>query len=95
MSPNSLIKKIIIIGATSGIGREMAEMYAAKNYKVGIIGRRENLLNQLKEKYPQQIFVSCFDVMGNENQQKVQQLIDELGGLEFIDLQRWVWRTFT
>ena len=77
-------KKIIIVGASSGVGREIAEIYASQNCKVGITGRRENLLLQLKEKYPQQIFVSCFDVMGNENQQKIQQLIDELGGLDLL-----------
>jgi short-subunit dehydrogenase len=29
-------KKIIILGATSGIGRELAKLYAKENHKVGI-----------------------------------------------------------
>ena len=77
-------KKIIIVGASSGIGREIACRYGAKGNKVGVTGRRKNLLNELKEKYPEQIFVSCFDVMGQENQQKIQQLTDELGGLDLL-----------
>lgn len=77
-------KKIIIVGASSGIGRVMAEIYALKGDLVGITGRRENLLNELKEKYPKQIFVSCFDVTGNDNQQKIKQLIDQLGGLDLL-----------
>src|SRR5690348_4114054 len=77
-------KKIIIVGASSGIGRVMAEMYAMEGHWVGITGRREYLLAELKAKYPRQIFISCFDVMGNENQQKIQQLIDELGGLDLL-----------
>ena len=59
-------KKIIIVGASSGIGRVMAEFYVGEGHLVGITGRRETLLNELREKYPDQIFVSCFDVMGNE-----------------------------
>lgn len=77
-------QKIIIVGASSGIGREIAIKYVVNGNKVGVTGRRENLLNELKEKYPEQIFTSCFDVMGNENQQKIQQLIHELGGLDLL-----------
>lgn len=77
-------QKIIIVGASSGIGREIACKYVANGNKVGITGRRENLLNELKEKYLGQIFTSCFDVMGNENQQKIQELIDKLGGLDIL-----------
>jgi short-subunit dehydrogenase len=77
-------KKIIIVGASSGIGREIACKYVANGNKVGITGRRENLLNELKEKYPDQIFISCFDVMGKDNQQKIRQLIEELGGMDLL-----------
>lgn len=77
-------KKIIIVGASSGIGREIACKYVAGGNKVGITGRRENLLNELKEKFRGQIFVSCFDVMADENQQKIQQLVEELGGLDIL-----------
>jgi short-subunit dehydrogenase len=77
-------QKIIIIGASSGIGREIACKYVADGNMVGISGRRENLLNELKEKFPGQIFTSCFDVMSNECQQKIQQLIDKLAGLDIL-----------
>jgi short-subunit dehydrogenase len=77
-------KKIIIAGASSGIGREIACKYVDNGDKVGITGRRENLLNELKQKHPAQIFVSCFDVMGNQNQEKIRQLIDDLGGLDIL-----------
>lgn len=77
-------KKIIIVGASSGIGREIACKYVAVGNKVGITGRRENLLNEVKEKFPKEIFVSCFDVMANENQKKIKQLIEELGGLDIL-----------
>ena len=53
-------KKIIIAGATSGIGKEMAAIFAKQNHLVGATGRRENFLHQLKENHPQQVFISCF-----------------------------------
>jgi len=77
-------KKIIIVGASSGIGREIACRYAVNRNKVGVTARRENLLNELKEKYPAQIFTSCFDVMEKESQPKIQKLIEELGGLDVL-----------
>ncbi len=36
--------KAIIIGATSGIGRELAKQMAHEGYHVGITGRRSDLL---------------------------------------------------
>jgi len=77
-------KRIIIVGASSGIGRIMAEMYLEKGNIVGVTARRENLLNELREKYPNKVFVCCFDVMGNENEEKIKQLIDQLGGLDLL-----------
>ena len=42
------MKKAIIIGATSGLGKGLAEKLTAENYKVGITGRRVELLEKLK-----------------------------------------------
>ena len=44
------MKKIIIVGATSGIGRGLAEQYAREDYLIGITGRRENLLKRFAHK---------------------------------------------
>jgi len=78
------IKKIIIVGASSGIGREIACRYVASGNRVGVTGRRAHLLDQLQKENPQQVLSSCFDVMGNENQPKIQKLIEELGGLDLL-----------
>src|SRR5436190_3715205 len=76
--------KIIIVGATSGIGRRMAELYAAKGYKVGITGRRNELLNEIQQQFPTLIETECFDVRGNENISKLESLINKLGGLDIL-----------
>ncbi len=46
------MKKVIIVGATSGIGKGIAQLYAKKGYKVGITGRRIALLLELKQQSP-------------------------------------------
>ena len=41
------MKRAIVIGATSGIGRGLAEELAARGYRVGLVGRREALLREI------------------------------------------------
>jgi short-subunit dehydrogenase len=41
------MKKAIVIGATSGIGKELAKLLVNNGYKVGITGRKTELLNDL------------------------------------------------
>ena len=77
-------KKIIIIGATSGIGKEMARIYVERGEQVGITGRRKNLLQEIQSANPTQVHISCFDVRGEENILHLESLIRELGGLDIL-----------
>lgn len=45
-------KTIIIIGATSGIGRALFEKSAAGGNRIGIVGRRTHLLYELRHEHP-------------------------------------------
>ena len=78
------MKKVIIIGATSGIGRELAKLFAANNFLVGITGRREVLLDELQKEFSKNIFTECFDVTGNQNIHCLESLINKLGGLDIL-----------
>ncbi len=48
-----MAKKAIVMGATSGIGMEVAKLLAAKGWQVGIAGRRierlQALISQLQK----------------------------------------------
>ena len=62
-----LISKIALItGATSGIGKACAEIYAKNAYQLIITGRRADRLKSLKEElektYPIKVITLCFDV---------------------------------
>ena len=43
------MKKAIIIGASSGIGRGISLELLKKDYKIGISARREDRLNEIKK----------------------------------------------
>jgi short-subunit dehydrogenase len=77
-------KKIIIIGATSGIGRRMAEIYIKNGHHVGISGRRLELLQEIKQQFPQQLEYECFDVTKPGNGSHLEALVTKLGGLDIL-----------
>jgi len=78
------VKKIIIVGSSSGLGKELAVIYAQQNHTVAITGRRHDLLEELKTKYPNNIITSAFDVTASNNQQQIKSLIQNLGGLDLL-----------
>ncbi len=53
---------IIIVGATSGIGRALFERYAEGNNRIGIIGRRKYLLEELREEHPDKTIAISADI---------------------------------
>ena len=84
MSADNQIKRIIIVGATSGIGRKLAELYAAAGNIVGITGRRKELLDEIENMFPGKIKTESFDVTENENIQRLTSLIQKIGGLDIL-----------
>jgi len=80
-------KRAIVIGATSGIGRELSILLAAGGYTVGITGRRLTLLDELKNQNPESFVVSAFDVTNTKAlPQNLQQLTNALQGLDLLVL---------
>ncbi len=77
-------RKIIIVGATSGIGRRLAELYAEKCCKTGVTGRRQELLQDFKNSYPEHAEYECFDVTGTENIRHLEALAGRLGGMDVL-----------
>ena len=75
-------KKIIIIGATSGIGREVALLYIAQGWKVGIAGRRTAELEALRSLAPEQVSTQALDVTQADAAEKLHALIKQVGGMD-------------
>ncbi|MGV3529466.1 MAG: SDR family NAD(P)-dependent oxidoreductase [Flavisolibacter sp.] len=77
-------KKVIIIGASSGLGKELALIYAAAGHRVAITGRRELLLKEICAAYPNHLVYRNFDVMKEDGAEHLQQLIEKLGGMDLL-----------
>ena len=77
-------KKVIIIGATSGIGREVALVYIAQGWTVGAAGRREAELESLRAMAPEQVFTQVIDVTKDDAAEHLQTLINKVGGMDLF-----------
>lgn len=58
---------ILVTGASSGIGRDMAEILSKKGHIVYAVARREDRLNELKEKHPENIIPIVCDISNKES----------------------------
>jgi short-subunit dehydrogenase len=78
-------KSAIIIGASSGIGRETAKALAARGYRLGLVARRENLLAELKEELGDCAIIKAFDIAEvPDSSERLMELISTMGGTDLI-----------
>ena len=84
------MKKAIIIGATSGIGQEVARILVQQGWRIGIAGRREDVLLHMQQAVPGQIEIQCLDVTKNDAALRLNELIDRLGGMDLFLLSSGV-----
>lgn len=75
-------KRAIVMGATSGIGQEVARLLAANGYEVGIAGRREERLVQMAQATPGIVTHRQIDVTKEDAPTELHKLIEELGGMD-------------
>ena len=70
------------MGATSGIGQEVARLLAANGYEVGIAVRREERLVQMAQATPGIVTHRQIDVTKEDAPTELYKLIEELGGMD-------------
>ena len=75
-------RRAIIIGATSGIGLEVAKVLAKKGWLVGIAGRRQELLEQIQQENQNIVATEQIDVTQSDAPDHLQTLIENLGGMD-------------
>jgi len=81
----TLMKKTIIIGVSSGIGRELAKILSMNGYIVGVMARRVKLLDELRNEVKGTLFVQKIDVSDIESAMEIlTKLIEEMGGVDLI-----------
>lgn len=80
------MKRAIIIGASSGIGREVSLKLLKKGWHIGIAARRMDRLEEIKSLSPDAVEVMQIDVTGEEAAGKLLTLVNEVGGVNLFFL---------
>ncbi|MBQ3362370.1 MAG: SDR family NAD(P)-dependent oxidoreductase [Muribaculaceae bacterium] len=78
------MKRVIIIGASSGMGMEVAKLLLAEGCRLGVAARREDRLQALKQLAPDRVEVQAIDVTAEDATSRLRSLIDRLGGMDLF-----------
>lgn len=78
------MKHIIIIGASSGIGRRVASDFARWGWKVGVAARRTERLEEIRSLYPDNITCLGIDVTADDAVDRFYKLIELNGGADVV-----------
>ena len=76
------VKKAIVMGASSGIGHEVAKLLLQDGWTVGIAARRDEPLSSLQREYGERVQMLTIDVTSSDATVRLRQLIDKLGGMD-------------
>ena len=80
------MEKVIIIGATSGIGWNVADILNKKGYSIGIAGRRCERLENFKAERGGVIETAVIDVTKEDASANMLGLAERMGGVDTIIL---------
>jgi len=78
-------KKAIIMGASSGMGKELAKILSGNDYIVGLAARRIDLLSELQKALPNKSFIQQIDISKpKEAETRFNEMIKEMGGVDLV-----------
>ena len=75
-------RSAIVMGATSGIGHEVALILARRGWRIGVAGRREDILAKMSDEIDGVVAYEVIDVNTPEAVGGLHKLIDKLGGMD-------------
>ncbi len=81
---NSKNKKVVIIGASSGMGMEVAKLLLDEGCQLGVAACREDRLQALKQLAPDRVVTATIDVTAEDAPHRLRSLIDEMGGMDLF-----------
>lgn len=70
------------MGATSGIGLRVAEIFAKAGWLVGAAGRKEKVMRKLQSDFPDRIRYAQIDINATDAPSRLRDLIARLGGMD-------------
>lgn len=78
------MKKAIVIGGTTGIGKALANTLVCNNYKVVITGIEKNIIKELEQKNNPLLTAKYLDCINDSSSNKITELVNGLGGLDLL-----------
>lgn len=78
------MKKAIIIGASSGLGNEVAKLLLEQGWTLGVAARRLEALEQLRELAPESVQTQVIDVNSEDATAALDELIAKIGGMDLL-----------
>ena len=78
------MKKAIVIGASSGIGYEVARLLIEEGWTLGVAARREDRLQTLREGAEDRVKTAQIDVIKESVTEVLNQLITSIGGMDLF-----------
>lgn len=78
------MKKVVIIGASSGMGLEVSKLLLDEGCVLGVAARREERLEALELLAPDRVVVQTIDVTAEDAPQRLRSLIERLGGMDIF-----------
>lgn len=79
------MQKMILIGASSGIGKSLAIELSRRGHTLGLLARREELLRELQQQLPTKTYIAradAADTIGMRN--AIAAMADEMGGVDCV-----------
>ncbi|MGN0282076.1 MAG: SDR family NAD(P)-dependent oxidoreductase [Prevotella sp.] len=73
---------VIVMGATSGIGNEVAKIFAMRGWRVGVAGRREDILSKMVAENNGIVAYEVIDVTASQAIDGLHKLMAKMGGMD-------------
>ena len=73
------------MGASSGMGKELAKILSGKGYIIGLAARRIDLLDELQKALPNKTFIKQIDISKAQDAElQFKEMITEMGGVDLV-----------
>ncbi len=69
--------RVLIIGATGGIGKALIDIFYRNNWEILAVGRNQDILKELKKKYKEKLNIYSLDLENEKNINKFFKEIEE------------------
>lgn len=79
-----MMKRAIVIGASSGIGKEVAQNLINEGWTVGLAAHRDGLMLSMMHATPDRVKVAKIDVNASNAADELNKLIKRIGGMDLF-----------